>query len=115
MQNPVVLSGDIHAFVAADLHLQPDDASSPRIAGELVTTSITSEPPPESLLESLRRYNPNVRFATGLSRGYVRVDVSPAQLRGDLVAMDTITERTSGSRVLASFVQQPGAPGLERA
>jgi alkaline phosphatase D len=115
VSNPVVVSGDVHAFMAADLHLRPDDPESPRVAGELVTTSITSEPPPESVLESHLRYNPNVRFATGLARGYLRVEVSPTLLRGDFIGMDTITQRTSGSRVLASYVQEPGTPGLQRA
>jgi alkaline phosphatase D len=113
--NPVILSGDVHSFMAADVHLQPDNVESPRVAGELVTTSITSEPPPESVLESLVRYNPNLHFATGKARGYVRVDVSPTVLRGDFIAMETITQPTSAARVLTSFVQEPGVPGLKRA
>src|SRR5688500_13903795 len=45
--NPVVLSGDIHAFLVNDVHRHADDASSPIVATELVTTSITSPSRPQ--------------------------------------------------------------------
>jgi alkaline phosphatase D len=112
--NPVVLSGDIHSFIAADLHLDPADPASPRVAGELVTTSITSDPPSESLLAKYRQHNPNVLFATGSSRGYLRLDVTRSVLKADCVAMDTVKQRASESRVLASFAIESGRPGLQR-
>ena len=113
--NPVVLSGDIHAFVAADLHLEPADPTTPCVASELVTTSITSQPPAEGLLRKYAEYNPNVLLATGASRGYLRLDVSPQALRADWVAMQTVRQRDSAARVLASFAIEAGRPGLKRA
>jgi alkaline phosphatase D len=115
VSNPVVLSGDIHAFVAADLHLEPDKPATPCVASELVTTSITSQPPSEALLRKYSDHNPNVLLATGASRGYLRVDLSPAALRADFVAMDTVTQRESRARVLASFAIESGRPGLKTA
>ena len=112
---PVVLSGDIHSFVAADLHLEPGDPTTARVGSELVTTSITSQPPPEALLQKYAAYNPNVLFASGVSRGYLRLNVSRSALRADFVAMATVKERQSASRVLASFALEPGEPGLKRA
>ena len=115
VSNPVVLSGDIHSFVAADLHLEPADPTTPCVASELVTTSITSQPPTETMLRKYAEYNPNVLLATGISRGYVRLDVSPQALRADLVAMETVRQRDSAARVLASFAIESGRPGLKRA
>ena len=116
VSNPVVLSGDIHSFVAADLHLNPADPRSPCVGSELVTSSITSNPPPESLLQKYRDYNPNVLLSTGTSRGYVRMDLSPQAMQTDFVAMDTVKESgNSASKVLASFAIESGRAGLQKA
>lgn len=115
VSNPVVLSGDIHSFVVSDLHLEPADSDTPRVASELVTTSITSQPPAESLLQRYREYNSDVLLATGASRGYLRLDVSRSALQADLVAMDTVEQPETGSRVLASFAIESGSPGIKRA
>jgi alkaline phosphatase D len=114
VSNPVVLSGDIHSFVAADLHLEPADPTTPCVASELVTTSITSQPPSEALLRKYSEYNPNVLLANGASRGYVRLDVSPARLQADFVALATVRQPQSSASVLASFAIESGRPGLER-
>ena len=47
--NPVVLSGDIHAFMVNDVNIRPQDYDSPIVATELVTTSITSRGPPQQV------------------------------------------------------------------
>ncbi len=112
--NPVVLSGDIHAFMASDLSLAPERSETPVIASELVTTSITSQPVSEELLQKVLPENPNTRFATGLHRGYLRLDLDARQLRADLIAMDTVQQRESGSRVLKSFVIEAGRAGLQQ-
>ena len=77
-------------------------------------TSITSQPPSKSLLDRYHDYNPAVFLATGAARGYMRIDVTRAALRADLVAMDTVKERTSTSRVMASFAAEAGGSGLKR-
>ena len=56
--NPIVLSGDIHAFVVSDLHLDPANPETPRVASELVTTSITSQPAVQITPRSLSRLQP---------------------------------------------------------
>ena len=112
--NPIVLSGDIHSFVVSDLHLDPANPETPRVASELVATSITSQPPSEALLKRYRDYNAAVFLATGAARGYTRIDVTRSALRADLIAMDSVKERTSTSRVLASFSAESGGSGLKR-
>jgi alkaline phosphatase D len=115
VSNPIVLSGDIHSFVISDLHLDPANPDTPRVAGELVGTSITSQPPSGSLLKRYRDYNPATLLATGDARGYMRIDIDKSALRADLIAMDTVRERTSNSRIMASFAAEAGEAGLKRA
>lgn len=68
--NPVVLSGDIHAFTATDIH-HPDAAP---VAAEFVGGSITSLNNHPGWREEAKA-NPGVRFAENEVRGYARVDL----------------------------------------
>ena len=112
--NPVVLSGDFHAFMAAELHANPLDPDSAPVATEFVTTSISSEAWPESRVGAFVANSPGLKLATGAARGYLRLDVGSRSTRAELVAMDTITEPRSASRVLASFEIADGNPRLQR-
>ena len=42
LQNALVLGGDVHMNVAAQLRVRPNDEQSPVVASEIVTTSISS-------------------------------------------------------------------------
>jgi alkaline phosphatase D len=115
ISNPVVLSGDIHAFVVSGLHLKAADLDSPLVAPEFVTSSITSDSVPESYFESARKNNPNLLTATGEHRGYVRLDITKNELRADLITIDTVKEPDSGRNTLVSYVVEAGKPALVRA
>ncbi|MGC3982023.1 MAG: alkaline phosphatase D family protein [Steroidobacteraceae bacterium] len=110
--NPVILSGDIHAFAASDISRVPERADTPIVTSELVTTSISTDTAPERRFERLKLENPNTKLITGLYRGYTRLDITPKQLRADLIAMDTVSKPHSDSRVLRSFTLEAGRPGL---
>jgi alkaline phosphatase D len=112
--NPVVLSGDIHAFVVANINRVPADRSSPIVASEFTTTSITSQGIPQKFLDERLPENPNLLFANSEHRGYLRLDVTPQRLRADLVAMDTVITQDAGRSVLASFEVEAGRPGPAR-
>jgi alkaline phosphatase D len=112
--NPVILSGDFHAFLVNDVTARPEDPGSPIVATELVTTSISSVGPPQSSFDRWRSENPNVRLARGDQRGYLRVTIRPEQLGADLVAVDDVTREDSGVHVLASFDINNGEPGVAR-
>ena len=111
-RNPVIIGGDLHAFIAADIRLKPDDGASPIVTSELVTTSITSQGPAQSVLDSFR-LAPDVAYAEGAHRGYLRVDLTAREMRTDLVAMDTVLTPDSAARVLHSFVVEDGRKGLQ--
>jgi alkaline phosphatase D len=115
ISNPVVLSGDIHAFVVSGLHLKAADLNSPLVAPEFVTTSISSDAVPEDYFETIRKNNPNLLTATGEHRGYVRMDITKESLRADLISIDTVKTPDSGRSTLVSYVVEAGKPALVRA
>ena len=108
--NPVVLSGDIHAFVVSGLHLKAADLDSPLVAPEFVATSVSSDPLPEQYFETARKLNPNLLTATGRPRGYIRLDIAKDHLRADLIALDTVKTPDSGRSTLVSYVVEAGKP-----
>jgi alkaline phosphatase D len=112
--NPVVLSGDIHAFLVADVHAIPGDYDSPVVATELVTSSISSAGQPQARFDRWRAENPNVHLARSDQRGYLRLAVAPDTLHAELVAVDDITRADSATHVLAEFDVESGKPGVAR-
>jgi alkaline phosphatase D len=113
-RNPVILSGDIHAFLVNDVNAKPTDFDSPLVATELVTSSISSLGPPQQNFDTWRNENPNVHLARSDYRGYVRARVSTEALRADLVAVDDAARPDSATHVLASFDVASGKPGVAR-
>lgn len=110
--NPVLLGGDIHAFIASNMNYQPHNRSSPVVASELVTTSITSQAMPQKNLDALTAENSNLLFANSESRGYLALELTRERLKAELIAMDTVTEKTTNAHVVRSFVSESGKAGL---
>ena len=113
--NPVVLSGDVHSFWVNDLSADPAARKSPTVASELVTTSITSQPPTEERIAIARGENPDVHFATGRYRGYLRIELTPTRLGADLRALNDVRDPKTGCTTVASYVVEDGKPGPQRA
>lgn len=111
VSNPVVLSGDVHACLVANLHRVPNDPGSAVIATELVTTSITSQAVAQSRFDERRRENPDLLFANSEHRGYLRLDLTTERLQADLVAANSVTDRNAGRSIAASFVVEHGRAG----
>ena len=109
--NPVVLSGDIHAFVVAELDAVAGDRGSGILASEFVTTSISSRGLPQTMVDAWLKENSNVRLARPDLRGYLRLDLEPGSLRTDLIAMNSVSDPAAGCRVLASYVVESGRAG----
>jgi alkaline phosphatase D len=109
--NPVVIGGDIHAFNVNQLKLDFDDPASPVIAAEFVGTSVTSQGWPQERIDAMRPDNPHVLYAESRYRGYVRVEVTPKQLRADLRGLQSVQSRDTTCSTLASFVVEDGSPG----
>jgi len=111
-QNPVVLSGDIHAFLVNDVNTRAGEPDSGIVATELVTTSISSVGRPQQGFDAWRPKNPNVHLARSDVRGYLRLSIKPERLHADLVAVDDIKREDSPTHVLAAFDVEDGKPGV---
>ena len=113
--NPVVLSGDVHAFLVNDVQAVATDYDSRVVAAELVASSISSvQRRSQETFDLWKTENPNVHLARGDQRGYLRVAVEPERLHADLVAVDDIARADSPTHVLASFDVENGKPGVAR-
>jgi alkaline phosphatase D len=110
--NPVILSGDIHAFLVNDVHLRAADLESPIVATELATSSISSLGQAQQTFDTWRAENPNVHIARSDVRGYIRATITPEALRADLVAVDDVARADSATHVLASFAVESGKAGV---
>lgn len=110
-QNAVVLSGDIHAFLAGAVHAKPADLDTPIVATEFTTTSISSQPTPMKTIDTLLNSNPNLVYGSSERRGYARIAVSPERMQTDFVAMENVRSRDAGRVVEKSFVVENGRPG----
>jgi alkaline phosphatase D len=85
LKDVLVLGGDVHMNVVANLRVRPNDDKSPVVASEMVTTSISSRGLSEAMLAQIRDNNPDIVHARADERGYTSLEVQPsgvlAQLR----------------------------------
>jgi alkaline phosphatase D len=75
----------------------PDDPSSPVVAGELVGTSISSEFPPDlvALVEAAASLSPSMRYAEARRRGYVVCTVTPDAVEAAFRYVDSTAAEAS--------------------
>jgi alkaline phosphatase D len=93
--NPVILTGDIHAAIAGDVHRGADPAM-PRLATELVTTSISSTFTQASAqFDAALRASPLVHHVNSAARGYLVCDVTPERWEASFRVVSTTLEPTA--------------------
>jgi alkaline phosphatase D len=113
--NPVIIDGDIHAFQVANLNKQANDITTPVIASELTTTSITSSGISQRQLDQRREQNPNVLLSDSSKHGYLLLDIDRKRILADLVTVDTIKQPDAARGLIASYVVENGKPGPVKA
>lgn len=111
IENPVVLTGDIHSSWVNDLKLDFADPESATVGTEFVGTSISSTHANEELYLNALADNPHVKFYEGEHRGYVTFEVTADEWRADLRVVENALEPESDISTLASFVVLAGQPG----
>jgi alkaline phosphatase D len=109
--NPVVLSGDIHAFGAANLRRVSADPGSAIVASEFITTSITSQGVASKLAGQVQAENPDLLYGDASRRGYLRLDLTPARLEARMIGFDSVATVDAPSRVVRTFVVESGRAG----
>ena len=114
VRNPVILSGDIHAFLVNDVNARAGEPDSGIVATELVTSSISSNGRSQKEYDVWKPKNANVHIARSDTRGYLRLSVKADRLHADLVAVDDIKREDSPTHVLAAYDVADGKPGVAR-
>lgn len=116
VSNPVVISGDIHVNVAADIKANFDDPDSETIGSEFAGTAISSVGDgtdfPAWAARDLET-NPHFKFINS-QRGYVRCSVSPQQWRADYRVVPYVSEPGAPITTRSSFTIENGRPGMEK-
>ncbi len=119
LENLVVLTGDIHTFIAGDLTTTGRQGGDP-IGVELVGGSATSLGLPEylgvpsSLLDALRVANdPHIKYADFDRRGYAVLDITKNKIKAEFKSVDALT-KGAPAQSLARFEIESGDPTLHQ-
>lgn len=120
VENLVVLSGDIHTFIAGDLYTN-GETTGKRVGTELVGGSATSFGLPEELglpastLDSLRKASdPHVIYADFEKRGYCVVTASKDKLVGEFKGVSDAKVPNGTVSTIAKFQVDSGTPQLHQ-
>lgn len=117
VQNPIILTGDVHNNWACDVKADFSDPDSRTLGVEFVGTSVTSggdgadtSPGQEAIVAE----NPHIKFFNG-QRGYVRCVLTPEEWRADYRVLPYVRQPGAPVYTRASFVTEAGNPGLQQA
>jgi alkaline phosphatase D len=116
VQNPVVITGDIHTNWVCDLKMDYQAENALVVATELIGTSISSggdgaDSNPNAA--ALMPKNPHVKFFNA-QRGYVRCEMTRQSLTADFRVVERVSVPESAVSTRASFVVETGRPGANR-
>ena len=111
----VVLGGDVHANVVADLKANFDDPRSPLVATEFCGTSISSVNSDVGKFEAARSFNPHVHLAQDEHRGYTHFSMQAGQMQARLRTVSDPRDAAATVVTHAQFVVDSSKPGAQRA
>ena len=112
--NPVVIGGDVHMFIVADLKTDFDYPRAPVVATEFVGTSITSQGMAQKRLESWRDENRHIHYANSTRRGYTTIELTAKRCTARLRTVNDVTDPNSAIRTAAAYTVEDGRPGAQR-
>jgi alkaline phosphatase D len=106
--NPLVIGGDIHAFMVSELRPDFRFPETPAVATECVTSSVTSHARP---IPAAYPADPHIRFADADHRGYVEAVLTPREALLELRAVADPADPASPVALLRRFAVADGSPG----
>ena len=115
--NPLVISGDVHTFYAAELRrdfYRPESNANPVIATEFCGTSVTSSSRPQKRTQEYVDMNPHIQYGRSDKRGFMLLEVAPSATTTHFIGLDNVHDARSTSATLASFRVEAGRPGINR-
>jgi alkaline phosphatase D len=115
VSNPVILGGDSHMFWVSEAPLDHDVPYSPVLATDLAVSGVTSRTlVPDWAIGALLSENQHIHYANTQYRGYLRIDVTPKNLRADLRGMEHVDTRDARCNTIASFMVEDGRPSPKK-
>src|SRR5690606_20727759 len=114
VDNFVVLTGDAHRAVAADLKLDFDRPESTTVGTEFLGSSLTSGRDGTAMDDLGRIWlaeNPHMKFHNS-QRGYATCTVTPKTWRTDFKVVPYVTSPGAPLEVAARVTVQAGTPGI---
>jgi alkaline phosphatase D len=114
-RNPLILGGDIHATVIANVHRDSEDPKSPIVAAEFCGTSIGSQGWVPELFNQRLPENPHVLYGDTTKRGYIVLDLNRERCLADLRILDDEKSPDSKASTSAQFVVEGGRAGVRKA
>lgn len=115
LHNVVVLGGDVHMNVAAQLRVQPNDERSPVVASEIVTTSVTSRGMGEKLLAQITGSNPDIVHARSDERGYTLLEVQAGGIHAEFRTTTFPAQADATLKTQAQWAIRSGVAGVQKA
>lgn len=109
----VMLGGDLHANVAAQLRVRAGDERSPVVASEVVTTSVSTRGMSPKIMAQIQRDNPDIRHARSDQRGYTLIDVRPERLEAQFLTTPHPALAQARLALQARWTVQHGVAGIE--
>ena len=113
-RDTLVIGGDIHAFIAADVPAKRNDPSSSPIASHVVVGPVSSRLGDHNSLAEAMPHNPHVKFADARRHGYTRCTIERDRSLFEFRALDDVKDANSGITTLAGFETEWGKAGLKR-
>ena len=111
----VVITGDAHCSMVADLKQNFDDPSSRTVGVEFLGTSVTSGGDGARLDTRGTEWlasNPHMKFYDA-RRGYVRCTVDDRSWRSDYRVVPYVRTQGAPIQTAGSFVVEAGRPGVQ--
>ncbi|WP_239345533.1 MULTISPECIES: alkaline phosphatase [unclassified Frankia] len=117
VSNPVVLTGDIHAFLVNDLHTDFRDPDSPVVGTELVGTAISSVLPAPfpTIIRNALPLNPHIKQFQSDYRGYILSTINRDVWTAELRAVRDFTKQDSDVFQYSTWAIENGRPGAVQA
>lgn len=115
LKDVLILGGDVHMNVAANLRVRPNDERSPVVSSEFVTTSVSSRGMSETLAAQIRENNPDIQHLRPDERGYTLVDVQAAGVTAEFRSTPHPAMPGSVLRTQAQWRVNSGVAGLVKA
>jgi alkaline phosphatase D len=113
-RDSLVIGGDIHAFMAADVPARRTDLGSEAIASHVVVGPISSRLGDHESLAKSRPHNPHLKFTDARRHGYTRCTLTRDRALFEFRALDDVKETNSGISTMASFETEWGKAGLRQ-